>query len=249
MAYKRPVNSVALSKQQKLSLLTDYVSYYESEVSRDRSVLNRKVPRGAFVGLLDQIGECILNESKRLAEESGAVCDFLEATPLPSGIQNLLPRDFRVYCLALNALKQWVVAEQSATDRFLLGGTARELCKSASSTCLVTGEPLGADAELHHPVRDGRPPLPLSRVGHDTLEGQLSAGSDDPLEASLIALKREGNRSWAMLRRGCLDLLGRPEPAKSSHSAASARTFARKAVEVSNLSHEQLLAWLESKGR
>lgn len=154
-----------------------------------------------------------------------------------------------MYCLALNALKQWVSAEQAATDRFLLGVTARELCRSATSKCIVTGEPLGSDLELHHPVRDGRPPLPLSKHGHDMVEGQLPASSADPVEAALISLKREGNRSWAMLRRGCLDLLGRPEPVTSSNTAASARTFARKAAAISNLTYAELLSWLDTKGR
>ena len=249
MPYERPVNTSALSKGQKLSLLKEYISHYEREAAIDRSVLNRKVPRGAFSGLLERIGQLLLQESKSGAVEPGPVCDFLDATPLPSSMDGLLPRDFRVYCLALNALKQWVSAEQAATDRFLLGGTARELCRSATSKCIITGEPLGSVIELHHPVRDGRPPLPLSKHGHDTLEGQLSAGPEDPVEASLIGLKREGNRSWAMLRRGCLDLLGKPQPATSQAAASNARTFARKAVDVSSLSYDQLLAWLDGKGR
>jgi hypothetical protein len=244
MPYQRPVNTTALSREQKLTLLKEYLSHYELEAVRDRGVLNRKVPREAFAELLDRIGELILQESKLRAEEAGVVHDFLEATPLPPSMEKLLPMDFRVYCLALNALKQWVSAEQAATDRFLLGGTARELCRAAASNCIVTGEPLGADLELHHPVRDGRPPLPLSKHGHDTVEGQLSAAAHDPLEAKLIALKREGNRSWAMLRRGCLDLLGRPEPVTSPTTAASARTFARKAADVSHLSYSDLLIWL-----
>ena len=248
MPYNRPANPVALSKEQKVGLLRDLVSHYEVEAPLDPGALNRKVPREAFAGLLDRVGELLLQESKQLGEEPGVVHDFLEANPLPSSMGPLLPRDFRVFCLALNALKQWVAAEQAATDRFLLGGTARDLCRSAASTCLITGEPLGAEVELHHPVRDGRPPLPLSKRGHDTLEGQVSV-SEDPVESRLLALKREGNRSWAMLRRGCLDLLGKTDPAASSTSAASSRSFARKAVEVSHLTYEQLLAWLDKIGR
>ena len=249
MPYQRPVNTNALSKEQKLSLLKEYICHYEREAALDQTVLNRKVPREAFSGLLDQMGDLLLQESMRIATEPGPVYDFLEATPLPSSMERLLPRDFRVYCLALNALKQWVSAEQAATDRFLLGGTVRELCRSATSKCIVTREPLGSDIELHHPVRDGRPPLPLSKHGHDTVEGQLSTSSEDAVEASLISLKREGNRSWAMLRRGCLDLLGQPQPVNSKAVASSSRTFARKAAAVSKLTYSQLLAWLDAKGR
>jgi len=84
--------------------------------------------------------------------------------------------------------------------------------------------------------------------GHATIEGQVSGKGEDPVETSLIALKREGNRSWAMLGRGCLDLLGKPMSSNSPAGAASARTFARKAAEISRLSYTQLLSWLEEKG-
>jgi hypothetical protein len=39
--------------------------------------------------------------------------------------------------------------------------------------CLITGSALGQDSELHDPVRDGRPPIPLSKKGHASIEGQL----------------------------------------------------------------------------
>ena len=73
--------------------------------------------------------------------------DFLADNPLPDGMAPLLPDSFRAFCLALNSLKQWVAKEQAATDRYLLGGVSRQL-SDASATCLVTGEALGADAEL-----------------------------------------------------------------------------------------------------
>lgn len=249
MPYQRPVNAKALSKDQKLSLLKDYIAHYEREGARDPNALNRKVPREVFSELLDRIGAMLVQESARMATDAGPVAEFLDSTPLPSSMEDLLPREFRAYCLAINALKQWVSAEQAATDRFLLGGTARELCRAAISKCLVTGEILDSHIELHHPVRDGRPPLPLSKHGHEIVEGQQSARSEDPLEASLIALKREGNRSWRMLRRGCLDLLGRPEPGGSKAVASSSRTFARKAAELSKLSYGELLQWLDTRGK
>lgn len=236
-------------QEEKPALLRDYVSHYEREAALDPTALNRKVQREAFSDLLDRIGGVLLEESRRMAIEAGPVYEFLDSTPLPSSMENLLPREFRVYCLALNALKQWVSAEQAATDRYLPGGAARGLCRLAISKCIVTGEALGSDMELHHPVRDGRPPLPLSKHGHDMVEGQLSTTSNDPVEAALISLKREGNRSWAMLRRGCLDLLGNPLPVTSQSVAASSRTLARKASATSKLSYGQLLEWLEAKGK
>jgi hypothetical protein len=238
-----------LTKEQKLSLLTEYISHYEREAAMDQSVLSQKVRREAFGELLDQIGQLLLRESKIISTQPGAVSDFLQATPLPPRMEKLLPREFRVYCLALNALKQWVGAEQAATDKFLLGGTARELCRAAAAKCIVTGESLELNIELHHPVRDGRPPIPLSKRGHDLIERQTKLTSDDPIEASLISLKQQGNRSWAMLRRGCLDLLGTPEPVTSLSTAASARTFARKAAKASNMSYSEILSWLGARDR
>ena len=249
MKFKRPTNPTALSKDEKIALLRDYIAHCERLAANDLNALNQKVPRGAFSNLLDQIGELVLHESSAISSGAGVVSHFLDATPLPQSMETLLPRDFRVYCLALNALKQWVVAEQAATDRFLLGGSVRQLCRAATENCIITGDPLEADLELHHPARDGRPPIPLSERGHDLIEGQTKFDSDDPVEASLVALKRNSNRSWAMLRRGCLDLLGTPTSQGSSNSAASARTFARKASKETNLSYAELLAWLDAHDR
>lgn len=41
-------------------------------------------------------------------------------------------------CLS-NALKQWVAAESAATDRYLLGGTARKQCRKMADHCLGSG--------------------------------------------------------------------------------------------------------------
>lgn len=118
MGFERPANPTALTKDEKVALLKDYVTYYKREAAGDPTVLNQKIPRQAFASLISQIGESLLTETKRLANQSGTVSDFLEATPLPPSMAKILPREFRTYCLALNALKQWVSAEQAATDRF-----------------------------------------------------------------------------------------------------------------------------------
>src|SRR5690606_33602033 len=90
----------------------------------------------------------------------------------------------------------------------LLGGTARRQCRQMADHCLITGKHLElADVELHHPVRDGRPPIPLSKNGHDRIES-TSRDSTDPIESALREIKRQGNRSWVMLRRGCMALAG-----------------------------------------
>jgi hypothetical protein len=251
MAYERPRNSSPLSKDEKLDLLKQYFEYYRSLAATDRSVLNQKLPREALNDLLNSLGAMLLAKSKHLASIEGPVGNFLDNNPLPEAIEQRLPREFRVFCLALNAIKQWVSAEQSATDRYLLGGDARKLWREVadSDSCFVTGEIVGPDCELHHPVRDGRPAIPLSKHGHDLIEGQLSSvGDDDPIEQALSGLRRKGNRSWAQLRRGCLDCLGRPEPRPSKRGPADDRAFATKAAAAANIDYEEILEWLKRKG-
>jgi hypothetical protein len=248
MGYQRPQNDRPLSKAEKLNLLKANTLYYQTLANTDPSALNRKIPREAFGELLERVGEIVLDESRTLAATPGMIRDFLDANPPPPTIAPLLPDYFRVFCLMLNSLKQWVAAEQSATDRYLLGGKARQLCREAEDTCVVTGHRMSSEVELHHPVRDGRPPIPLSKKGHAVIEGQTSTAGDDPMEQALGTLRREKNRSWAHLRRGCLDLLGRPEPWESKSSAADARAFARRAAEATNASYAAILTWLEKRG-
>lgn len=249
MAYARSENQKPLSKPEKVSLMRDYIDHYRRLAQVDPAVLNVKVPRDAFEGLLDRVGELLVEESRRLASTPGAVSAFLAENPLPAGMSGLLPDDFRAFCLVLNSLKQWLAKEQLATDRYLLGGVSRTVCRQAAMTCLVTGEPLGPDVELHHPVRDGRPPLPLSKAGHAAIEQQVAVAVDGGLGQALLALRRESNRSWAHLRRGCLDLLGRPASSTvTKASQANARSFARAAQAATGASFEEILAWLDEKG-
>ena len=246
MAYNRPTNKQKLSKPEKLDLLNDYAEHYRHLMATDKAALNRKVPRELFGDLMDQLGEMLLFESAKIAVDTGPVRKFLNDNPLPQSMKERLPDKFRDFCLALNSLKQWVAAEQAATDRFLLGGNARDLCREAVKTCLVTGIALGQDSELHHPVRDGRPPIPLSKKGHDEIEGQVATMHSDPISRTLCALKNEKNHSWAQLRRGCLDQLGRQEPWPSKASASGARAFAKKSAAAAGLGYEQILEWLKS---
>jgi hypothetical protein len=246
MQYSRPQLKSKLAKQEKTALLNAYFEHYKREAAEDPRILNVKIPREALSDLLDQIGALLIDQSRRLAGNPGPVRRFLDENPLPESIACYLPDDFRVFCLVLNALKQWVSAEQLATDRFLFGGTARQVIREAASTCLVTGIRLDADnTELHHPVRDGRPPVPLSKEGHARLENQSSASDADPVRAALVGLKKEGSRSWVMLRRGCLDLLGRTANHSTPKVGASSRTFARKAARRTGLSYKEILEWLD----
>jgi hypothetical protein len=158
----------------------------------------------------------------------------------------LLPENVRAFCLALNALKQWIAKEQIAMDGFILGGNARKLCREAVNTCLVTGGPLGPDAQLHHPVRDGRPPILLSERGHAAIEGQESNAASDSVVRVLAPLKAKG-QSWIGLKRGCLELLGKPVTAPSIKRVVKDRAFAKRCCEATGRSPEALLAWLDAR--
>lgn len=243
--YDRPTNPNPLTPDDKAELLRRYFAYYEELATKDPDLLNVKLERSVVEELLDEIGGLLLERSRELACSPGKVQDFFNATELPDCIERRLPDEFRAFCLVLNALKQWVAAESAATDRYLLGGTARKQCRKMADHCLVTGVPLNeATVELHHPVRDGRPPIPLSKAGHDRIELSTQQ-TDDPIEIALREIKAEGNRSWVMLRRGCQALLGEDTEDVSTAVLASSKTFARKAAAATELEYRELIEWLD----
>lgn len=244
MKYQRPKSKVQLDSSQKQILLKQYFQHYQAVAKSDPEALNIKIPRDIFNPLLDQIGVLLLSYATNAIINNSDIRSFLDKNPPPSALGDLLPDDFRAFCLALNALKQWVAAEQAATDRYLLGATARNACRQAATTCVLTGQELTDTMELHHPLRDGRPPIPVNKSAHAELEQQTSS-QPDPLDAQLATLKREGNRSWIMLRRGCRDLLGQLVNHSTEAVGNSSRTFARKASGQTNLSYEELLEWLD----
>lgn len=248
MVYRRFESNVQLSKDQKRKLLREYYDYYHRLYEKEPESLNIKVPREAFASLLDQIGEALLINSAEMSR-SGEIHEFLQANPLPESLDGLIPDEFRAFSLVLNALKQWVSAEQAATDRYLLGGTARQTCKEAATTCVVTGNSLeGQTVELHHPMRDGRPPLPVSKEGHAKIEGQVPSADDDSILTNLKILKRAGNRSWVQLRLGCQTLLGQEISQSNKSVIASSKTFARKAQDLTGMSYLQLIRFLDEHG-
>lgn len=249
MPFQRPQPSRSLSKEERINLLRNYLNHYREAAKQDPTVLNRKVTRTAFEGLLDLIGSLLLEHSAKFASQPGPVSDFLAENPLPEPLRGLLPDQFRAYCLALNALKQWIATEQAATDKYLLGGRARQKCRTAATTCVITGESLDAGAaELHHPVRDGRPPVVMSKKGHDRLEGQSALPEGDETWLKIKAIKRESNRSWVHLRKGCLDILGMEVTHSTTSVGASSKSFVRKVAKETGLSPRQILAWLDAKG-
>jgi hypothetical protein len=67
MAYERPRNKSRLLKNQKDDLLKQYFEDYRALYEKETSALNLKIPRGVFDDLLNELGEILLGESKRLA--------------------------------------------------------------------------------------------------------------------------------------------------------------------------------------
>jgi hypothetical protein len=248
MTYIRPKSDHALSPGEKKDLLQEYFDYYKEIAVSNPDLLNSKLPRSAFNELIDEIGELILKKADLLSSSDNEVSRFLSNNPLPKHLEQYLPNDFRVYSLALNAMKQWLSAEQAATDRYIFGGTVRAQCKKLGKNCLVSGKPADeCTIELHHPVRDGRPPIPLAKEAHADIEGQSSITRvQDEIMSVIYPIKRSGNRSWVMLKLGCELLLDIANTNRSINVQSSSKTFARKASEASGLDFKELLQWVET---
>lgn len=247
--YKRYINNEKLTKEQKIELLSLYITFYKNLIrKKDINELNKKMPRDYAEGILDEIGALLVRKANELSKEEGPIKQFLKDNPLPTVIKDKLPDNFRVFSLILNALKQWVSAESNYTDRFLLGGTAREICKLSAKKCLVTGKNLGQDRQLHHPLRDGRPPIVLSKCGHAMIEHQLPAKSatsrfrmtDNTLKIKKLKADRHGSR--VLLKEGLLFLLGKTEKARPLGIS-----FARKVIKETGLNPEEILKLLKDE--
>lgn len=251
MEYTRYMNNSPLSPEEKTQLLQEYILYYEGLVKEGNlDLLNQKLPRSAVADVLDTIGGLLKSKAKELAESSKEVQEFLSANPLPGRMAKLLPDDFRVFVLILNALKQWVMAESAYCDRYLMGGTVRKNCRKAIDHCLVTGEPLTGTIELHHPVRDGRPPIPLSKKGHSIIEGQIAAGDDaspedeegpDATWDKLRRIRNQQNKSWVQLREGLTAL-----KTGSMVCRPNAKAFANKVVRELGVSPDDIFELLDA---
>jgi len=242
--YKRFENKNKLDKSQKVKLLEEYLKYYqELNISQGIGKLNIKIPREFFDDVIDKIGTILIEKSSELSKK-GNVKDFLDNNPLPENMAKLLPDEFRTFCLILNALKQWVSKEQLATDRYLLGGTARETLKEAAKKCVITNEQLTNDAELHHPIRDGRPPILISKKGHNLLENQQSISSDDNEDRiwqKMKEMKVKKHSSWELLREGCNTIL---HPVNNCR--ANAKSFANTIIRETGLNAKEILNKLDS---
>ncbi len=252
MSYKRYKREIVLSKDEKIRLLKEYIEHYKCLMSEHgHEVLNVKIPREVFEAVLDQIGSILNEKALEMANEDGPVKDFLEDNPLPPHMKELLPDDFRAFSLLLNAVKQWISAESQGIDRYLLGGTARKICKEAVDRCIVTKAELGEEPQLHHPLRDGRPPIILSKMGHELIERENQRKSseckkknesDESVWNAIKQIKSRKNQSWAQLREGCNCILK-----GSSNCRPGAKSFAKVVIKEVDLSASEILEMLDEK--
>jgi hypothetical protein len=251
--YVRP-SPPCLTIEQKRQLLAEQVAYYtqvraEKSEKEFRRLMSQKLSRRLVSRTLARIGGLIQQETRELAsgssEEAQNVQNFLAGVPLPPAMNLYLTTEYRTFALLLNALKQWISAEQAATDRFLLGGAARGLCRQVSTQCLITRVAFEPEhqKELHHIVRDGRPPIALSKEGHRIVDNQVS--HNDAWRQALQSIKK--NRSWIALRRGCDAILA------DTDAGVGDKNWAKKALqEVQKIDAaatcEKLIIWLDEQG-
>ncbi|WP_413406686.1 hypothetical protein [Paenibacillus amylolyticus] len=250
MGYQRYKLENNLTKTQKKKLLSEYIVFYRGFIEEHGlDVLNVKIPREVFASILDDIGALLNEHAIRLSSEEGEVKKFLEANPLPSNMEKLIPDEFRTFSLLLNALKQWVSTESAATDKYLLGGKARQICQEAVDRCLVTGDELGENAELHHPLRDGRPPILLSKVGHDLIEQNYQKNDNEFINECDVVwnkvkqIRNQQNQSWIQLREGSNAIIS-----KASTARPNAKSFANKVIREVGISAEEIIEMLDVRG-
>lgn len=163
-------------RQFEQQVLEDFRSLYVDGQERN---LNVKVKREDFNDLLNGIGVQLQSFARQVAdrpEEHPKLSAQLKEHPVPVSARGIMTDEFRVFCLALNALKQWLAAEQAAMDRVILGSEYKKKLNRVFTTCVETGERLDfatkGRVNYHHPMRDGRFPIPLSKERHDKIEGQ-----------------------------------------------------------------------------
>ncbi|NLB80488.1 MAG: hypothetical protein GX800_02475 [Clostridiaceae bacterium] len=65
MAYKRYKSELALSKPEKVNLMSEYIDCYEHLINEKcLNILNVKIPRDVFTNILDEIGSFLNQKAK-----------------------------------------------------------------------------------------------------------------------------------------------------------------------------------------
>ena len=109
---------------------------------------------------------------------------------------------------------------------------------------------MGEDPELHHPVRDGRPPILLSKKGHTLVEQnnqvKISTISDDDSDDvwnTIKGIRTKKNQSWAQLKEGCNAII-----TGSDDCRPGAKFCANVVIRDNGLSASNILEIFDNKG-
>ena len=109
---------------------------------------------------------------------------------------------------------------------------------------------MGEDPELHHAVRDGRPPILLSKKGHTFVEQsnqvKISTISDDDSDDvwnTIKGIRTKKNQSWAQLKEGCNAII-----TGSDDCRPGAKFFANVVIRDNGLSASNILEIFDNKG-
>jgi hypothetical protein len=246
--YRRYQASQKFEGEHRRRALAGYLDHYARIAVSSPELLNQKLPRKVFSAVLDEIGALLQLRAQELSARNPDLREFLCKNALPDCLGNDLTPEIRAFALLLNALKQWTAAEQAALDRFLMAGNVRSDLKELTTTCLVCPEAFTKNSiELHHPVRDGRPPLPISKKGHETIEGIVALDPNDEVGKKLVAHRKQSSRkySWRSLRLGCLQAIGTVAYDKSISQHRTARSTLSFVQKETCFSIEVILGILE----
>jgi len=241
-----------ITGEDRNAALREYFQHYSKLAKVNPSLLNQKLPRRIFEEVLGEIGGLIQHRARELSEKDQAMIPFLESNSLPPSLGGELTPEIRAFCLLLNAVKQWSNAEQAAMDRLIFSGNVRRELKDLATGCPVCPEAFEkSSVELHHPVRDGRPPIPLSKEGHDTVEGLVVLEENDEVARKLIEHRKTAKPpySWIRLRIGCLQAssepLIEPLPDLTSNYLRTARRLFSKVSKKLELDDEGILTIMD----
>lgn len=255
MPFTPPKPSSKIPVAEKEQVLRTYIEYYRQAAKNAPESLRVKLKRSHLQPFLDEIGEHLA----RLASEIGgknvpeshhgkAVRKFLEDNPIPGDMGKYLTLELRAYALLVHGLHQWAVGQSLTADRWVISGNARDTLRACTDRCVVTDEPFGDNLiELHHPGRDGRPPIPVSEKGHKIADDVFDP--QDEKGKMLVAVRRRLRFGWRVIWQGCLvelgetvDLSGYKNP-KGRRSAVATR--ARRFSKESSTTIEEIRKWIE----
>jgi hypothetical protein len=191
---------------------------------------------------------------KALSQANGSLTSFLRENPWPSEMMDddlFLSEQDRAKVVVLNAVKQWLSKEALWLDMIFTGGRfrekLRELC--AERNCRTCQRPFSQlKIELHHTVRDGRPPVPICSECHQTLENQSPV--DQPPISDVKRIRASRNASWKNLLKATKSLQGLPhDPFSTPNVENASKSIVRLIVRETKLSLPELQRIIEKQIR